>query len=141
MITSAVAWIVGAGLMLYCTRVSVSAWKPDGRWAARSRRTLLAALLETAFMVVLARPVIDWSPVTVWFWVLSVAAVAAGTAGAVIRWDILPRPAAEAEQHPEDPQAVTWQINTRQPREPGTVTLSSYAVMLAAALAVSVAAG
>ncbi len=141
MIASAMAWILGTGLMLYCLRVPVSVWKPDSRWAARSRRTLLAALLEIAFMVVLARLVIDWSPVTIWFWVFSVAALAAGTAGAVIRWDALPRPAAEAEKLPEDPQAITWQVNTRQPREPGTATLSSYALLLAAALAVSAAAG
>ena len=122
MIASAVAWMAGAGLMLYCVRVPVSVWKPDGRWAAaRSRRTLLAALLEIAFMVVLARLVIDWSPVTIWFWVLSVAALAAGTAAAVIRWDALP--------------------DVRQPREPGTATLGGYTVLLAAAVAVSVASG
>lgn len=149
MIPVIIGWVLPLVLVLSCSWVAASAWKSTGAAAARSRRHLLAALLETAFVAVAMRLVVEWSPVTIWLWVVSVAGLAAGAAGAVIRWDSLPRTAAAAAE--TDAAAAAGSApapadskrgrSRRQPKEPGTATLSGYAVLLAAAVAVSVAAG
>lgn len=147
-----IGWVLPAVLALACGWVAASAWQSDGMAAARSRRSLLAAMLETAFVALALRLVVEWSPVTIWLWILSVAALAAATAGAVIRWESLPRTAAEADAagtagsaaragSADSPAESKRGRSRRQPREPGTATLSGYAVLLAAAVAVSIAAG
>lgn len=135
-----IGWVLPAVLVLACGWVAASAWQSDGMAAARSRRSLLAALLETAFVALALRLVVEWSPVTIWLWVLSVAALAAATAGAVIRWESLPvRPAqTEPAARPERPRRGK---SRRQPKDPGPVALGGYAVLLAAAVVASVAIG
>ena len=155
MIPAVIGWVLPLVLVFSCGWVAASAWQGSGAAAARSRRRLLAALLETAFVALALRLVVEWSPVTIWLWVFSVAALAAGVAGAVIRWDSLPRTAAAAPAAPAvaeadaagtageaaAPAASTRGRNSNQPKEPGTVTLTGYAVLLAAAVAVSAAVG
>ena len=155
MIPAVIGWVLPLVLVFSCGWVAASAWQGTGAAAARSRRRLLAALLETAFVALALRLVVEWSPVTIWLWVFSVAALAAGVAGAVIRWDSLPRTAAAAPAAPAvaeadaagtageaaDPAASTRGRNSRESRDPGTVTLTGYAVLLAAAVAVSAAVG
>lgn len=158
MIPAVIGWVLPLVLVFSCGWVAASAWQGSGAAAARSRRRLLAALLETAFVALALRLVVEWSPVTIWLWVFSVAALAAGVAGAVIRWDSLPRTAAAAPAAPAapavaeadaagtageaaDPAASTRGRNSRESRDPGTVTLTGYAVLLAAAVAVSAAVG
>ncbi|MEB7448232.1 hypothetical protein [Arthrobacter koreensis] len=146
MIPAIIGWVLPLVLLLSCSWVAASAWTSSGPAAARSRRRLLAALLETASVAVFMRLVVEWSPVTIWLWVLSVAALAAGAAGTVIRWDSLPRTASVADSASGAGPAAARAESTRgrrggQSREPGTITLGSYALVLAAAVAVSAAIG
>ena len=143
-----IGWVLPLVLVFSCGWVALSAWTASGRAAARSRRSLLAALLQTAIVALAMRLVVDWTPVTIWLWVLSVAALAAAAAGTVIRWDSLPvhatvqaEPVASPERRSPEKSSPEKPGRRRQPRDPGPVALGGYAVLLAAAVTVSVAIG
>lgn len=66
MIPAVIGWVLPLVLVFSCGWVAASAWQGSGAAAARSRRRLLAALLETAFVALALRLVVEWSPVTIW---------------------------------------------------------------------------
>lgn len=136
MMAAVIGWVFPLGLVAYCGWVAFFAWTPSV--PEKSRGSYLATLLEAAFVAVVMRLVVDWSPVTIWLWVLSAAALAAATAGVMIRWPELPARRVNATEHGTDFPAGA---RARKPKDPGPVVLSGYALLLAAALAVSAAVG
>lgn len=136
MMAAVIGWVLPIGLVVYCGWLARFAWTPSV--PEKSRGSYVATLLEAAFVAVVMRLVVDWSAVTTWLWVLSVAALAAAVAGLVIRWPQLPaRRGKVTEPGADFPVAVP----ARKPKEPGSATLTGYAALLAAALAVSVIVG
>ncbi|MBD7996846.1 hypothetical protein H9639_16235 [Arthrobacter sp. Sa2CUA1] len=116
-------WLVPGVVAVSCLSTAVSAWKPDGWLAAPSRRSLLAAVLEVAFVAVMLRLVFPGSPGAVALWTVSVAALAAAVAGLIIRWPVLPvrpkdaqsRDARAGEAHAQDAQVVAEHPEERHP--------------------------
>ena len=84
------AWIFSGLLALYCLFLAYSAWRQEAGLSGRGRMSLLVALLEAAVMAALLRLVVQWSPGTVLLWVVALAALAAASAGIIIRWHVLP---------------------------------------------------
>ncbi len=65
---------------------AIRAWRAQGRLAARDRWALVTsfAVASTAFVV--APLLIDWVRVPTALWLLAVALLAGGVAGAALRW-------------------------------------------------------
>ncbi|MFZ3453515.1 hypothetical protein [Arthrobacter sp. 7Tela_A1] len=135
MMAGVIGWVFPLGLVVYCGWVAFFAWTlsiPE-----KTRGAYLATLLEAGFVAVVMRLMVEWSPVTIWLWVLSAAALAAAVAGLVVRWPELPSRRGKAtEPHADFPGVVP----ARKPG-PGRVALTGYAALLAAAVAVSVMVG
>lgn len=76
-------------LMLFftlITRFVIRAWKAHGRLSGRDRWALItsSAVASTAFVI--APLLIDWVIVPIAIWLMAVALLAGGVAGAVLRW-------------------------------------------------------
>lgn len=133
MMAAAIAWVIPAGLVVYCGWAAYSAWTPS--LPEKSRSAYLAALLEAGFVVVVCRLMIEFSSVTVWLWVLSVAALGIAAAGLVIRWTELPGRRVQPES------GTPANVRVSKTRGPGPATVTGYAAVLAAAVAASVVIG
>lgn len=84
------AWMFSGLMAIYCLFLAYSAWRQEEGLSGRGRMSLLVALLEAAMIAALLRLVVQWSPGTVMLWVVAVVALAAASAGVIIRWHDLP---------------------------------------------------
>ncbi len=67
----------------------VRAWKPRGRLAAPDRWALITSLALAVTAFVLARLLVNWVMMPTAIWLIAVALLSGGVAGAVLRWPAL----------------------------------------------------
>ncbi len=64
----------------------IRAWKPRGMLAARDRLALITGFVAGVTGFAIGSLLINWVVVPVIFWLVAVGLLAAGVAGAVLRW-------------------------------------------------------
>ena len=64
----------------------IRAWKADGRLSGRDRWALITSFAVALTTFVLAPLLINWVRVPTALWLIAVALLAGGVAGAVLRW-------------------------------------------------------
>ena len=69
---------------------ALRAWKPNGRFSARDRSGLVASVAVAAAAFAAAPLLINWVRVPAAVWLVAVALLAGGVAGAALRWPELP---------------------------------------------------
>lgn len=67
-------------------RFVVGAWKMQGRLSARDRWALVTSFAVAATTFAIAPPLINWVRVPTALWLIAVALLSSGVAGAVLRW-------------------------------------------------------
>ncbi len=65
---------------------AIRSWKAHGRLAVRDRWALLTDCARALAAFALATMLIDWTVAPVALWLVAVALLAGGVAGAVLRW-------------------------------------------------------
>ncbi len=98
---------------------AIRSWKTQGRLVARDRWALLADFARALVAFALAAELIDWTVAPAALWLVAVALLAGGAAGAALRW-------------PE----LAWYAGTRpRQRAVGVIAaLCSCAVIIAVAI-------
>ena len=84
-------------LFAFVTLFAVRAWKARGRLSAPDRWALITSLAVAITMFALARLLVNWVQVPTAIWLIAVALLTGGVAGAVMRW---PELAWLAGRHP-----------------------------------------
>ena len=78
---------IAVGLFLgLVARFVIRAWKADGRLSGRDRWALITSFAVAITTFVAAPLVINWVMVPTVTWLIAVALLAGGVAGAVLRW-------------------------------------------------------
>jgi hypothetical protein len=67
-------------------RFVIRAWKAEGRLAGRDRWALIASFVVAATTFVIAPLLINWVLVPIVVWLVAVALLVGGVAGAALRW-------------------------------------------------------
>ena len=98
---------------------AIRSWKEHGRLVARDRWALLADLARALAAFALASMLIDWTVAPAALWLVAVALLAGGVAGAALRWP-----------------GLAWYAGTRPRWRAGGVvaTLCACALIFSAAL-------
>jgi hypothetical protein len=98
---------------------AIRSWKTQGWLIARDRWALLTDLARALAAFVLASMLIDWTVAPAALWLLAVALLAGGVAGAALRWS-----------------GLAWYAGTRPRWRAGSVvaTLCACALIFGAAL-------
>jgi hypothetical protein len=87
--TALMTWLPLIVLVGFVAAFVVAAWSPRiGR--ARDRLALVVDGLLAAGLLVAGRGIVDWSTTSIYAWYALVVLLAAGVAGAVLRWSALP---------------------------------------------------